>query len=243
MYKVAICDDDKSYIQNIKAAIYEYRKLRNKIDFYEYCSGEELLQQADILHDLIFMDMQMPGMDGNNTAKRLRETNKEAILVFCTNYAYPTPEAFKVQPFRYIMKDLHNKMLKEEMGDILEEMCKKLKKDYLAVTRDGGLIKVPLKDILYISIIKRGSIIYLDTERGVHKVTCREKLRDLYYKIQEDGFEYAHNSYIVNLSNIIGINKTLIVLKNQIELNISRSKKEQFDKSFSYYLHTEYKRT
>ena len=64
MCKIAICDDDKEYREKIKTVIETEGILSsNEIRFYEYESGKELLEDADILHDLIFMDMRMPGLD------------------------------------------------------------------------------------------------------------------------------------------------------------------------------------
>ena len=111
MYKIAICDDDKNYREKIEKVIETEGILpKSEIRFYEYESGKELLENADILHDLVFMDMRMPGLDGNKSVLKLREYNRAAILVFCSGYFEPTPDSINIgQPFRYIMKDLHNR--------------------------------------------------------------------------------------------------------------------------------------
>ena len=80
MCKIAICDDDKEYREKIKTVIKTEGILSsNEIRFYEYESGKELLEDADILHDQIFMDMRMPGLDGNKTVSG--EMNA-ALLLF-----------------------------------------------------------------------------------------------------------------------------------------------------------------
>ena len=109
MYKIAICDDDKNYREKIEKVIETEGILpKSEIRFYEYESGKELLKNADILHDLVFMDMRMPGLDGNKSVLKLREYNRAAILVFCSGYFEPTSDSINIgQPFRYIMKDLH----------------------------------------------------------------------------------------------------------------------------------------
>ena len=75
MYKIAICDDDKNYREKIEKVIETEGILpKSEIRFYEYESGKELLKNADILHDLVFMDMRMPGLDGNKSVlKHQRE--------------------------------------------------------------------------------------------------------------------------------------------------------------------------
>ena len=81
MCKIAICDDDKEYREKIKTVIETEGILSsNEIRFYEYESGKELLEDADILHDLIFMDIQMPNMNGYQTCLKLRETSNVPIL-------------------------------------------------------------------------------------------------------------------------------------------------------------------
>lgn len=242
MFKIAICDDDRSYIETIKEIITQHEEMKEEVVFYEYLSGEELADYCWQQHELIFLDIQMPGMDGNETARLIRAGNKEAVLVFCTNYPNPTPESFKVQPFRYVIKDKQNKILKNDMADILVEMKRKVNLKYLNITGDGKVFRIPLKSILYISVIKRGTLIHLFQNDEISKIYCRESLKDLYPRLQMDGFEYAHNSYIVNMTNIIHMNKSVIVLIDKTELNISRSKKRQFDEEFSKFLHMRYKR-
>ena len=211
MFKVAICDDDKNYRIIVKEIISRYSNNAEGIGFYEYSSGEELLADIHQMHNLLFLDIQMAKMDGNEAAKKFRAANKSAVLVFCTNYQNPTTESFKVQPYRYIMKDLRDRMLVEEMPDILNEMMICAEILYLTVTVDGKVSRIPVDQILY-------------------------------GQLSEMGFAYAHNSYIVNMANIIHISKNVITLKDNTELNISRSRKVLFDEAFSIYLHKRYKR-
>lgn len=242
MYKIAICDDDADYRMFIRNIIAEDENLKNDIFFYEYTSGEDLLDDVQQMHNLLFLDIAMPGIDGNETAIEFRKINKDAVLIFCTNYQQPTTESFKVRPFRYIMKDLHNQVLKDEMPDIIQEIMQQTNIQYLNVTDDGKMYRIPIKDILYISVIKRGAVIHQYYETGEKEVNCRETVKELYEKLSGEGFVYAHNSYIVNLANIIHVRKNVLTLKDNIELNISRSKQKAFDSSFSDFLRLRYRR-
>lgn len=216
MFKVAICDDDKNYRKIVKETVSRYSSNISNISnirdiaFYEYSSGEELLADTYQMHSLLFLDIQMAEMDGNETAKEFRAANKSAVLVFCTNYQKLTTESFKVQPYRYIMKDLGDRMLTEEMPDILNEMMIRSEILYLTVTEDGKVSRIPVDQILYISVAKRGSVIHRYSNTPDRETSCRETVGELYVQLSEMGFAYAHNSYIVNMANIIHISKTVI---------------------------------
>ena len=105
MYKIAICDDDKRYRKTIREIVEHENSLpENEIRFYEYESGNELLKHTDILHELVFIDIRMPGLDGNQTALKLRNYNKDAVLIFYSSYFEPTVDSINFgQPFRYII--------------------------------------------------------------------------------------------------------------------------------------------
>lgn len=242
MFKVAICDDDKLYRKIVRKMVDQYSGNAEDVIFYEYSSGEELLKDVHQMHDLLFLDIQMPKTDGNETAKVFRNINKEAVLVFCTNYQNPTTESFKVYPYRYIIKDINDRMLEEEMPDIIHEMIIHTKVQYLDITEDGNIYRIPINQILYISVVKRGSVIHQYSETADKEINCRESVKEIYIRLSEMGFEYAHNSYIVNLANIIHVRKNILTLKDNTELNISRSKQKGFDNSFSDFLRLRYKR-
>lgn len=240
MYKIAICDDDRCYRRKLTEILKQHCDKENGpvLDYYEYSNGEDLLKAMDKLqHDVVFLDVQMPGFDGNETARLLRERNKEAIVVFCTNYYSLTPETIKVRPFRYILKDLDDKTLRSEMPHILSEMLKQARHRYITVSGQDFVRRIPVNEILYISKAKHGAVItiYEGTESTVMK--CKETVGELYGDLQKEGFEYAHNSYIVNLANVISRDKQIIMLKDHSQLNIARSKKHLFEESMVRFFH------
>lgn len=175
MYKIAICDDDKNYREKIEKVIETEGILpKSEIRFYEYESGKELLKNADILHDLVFMDMRMPGLDGNKSVLKLREYNRAAILVFCSGYFEPTSDSINIgQPFRYIMKDLHDRSLKREIPAILSKVKLHCGDSSVTVTSAGRVIRIYTEDILYICLAKRGCSIYVARQGEIDEMRAR----------------------------------------------------------------------
>lgn len=126
MYKIAICDDDKRYRKTIREIVEHENSLpENEIRFYEYESGNELLKHTDILHELVFIDIRMPGLDGNQTALKLRNYNKDGVLIFCSSYFEPTVDSINFgQPFRYI-HDLRN-LDRNRYENVLQDLRNRL---------------------------------------------------------------------------------------------------------------------
>ena len=176
MYKIAICDDDKRYRKTIREIIEHENSLpENEIRFYEYESGNELLKHTDILHELVFIDIRMPGLDGNQTALKLRNYNKDAVLIFYSSYFEPTVDSINFgQPFRYIMKDLHDTSLRREIAAIMTEVKRRFLNDYaVTVTSAGKIIRIHVENILYVSRAKRGCEITIVKEQEKETVRCK----------------------------------------------------------------------
>lgn len=236
VYRIAICDDDADYVKYLKEQIEEL--LREEAEFFLYASGEELLADEALMHDLIFLDIQMDGLDGNETARRLRQHNKGAVLVFCSGVYQPTPESIRMAPFRYLLKNSRDEEIQEDLRQILEKMRQQPKWEYLIVKGGGKLERVSVFDIVYISKIKRGSQIYLV---GPHPEQVQSDLHisSLYQQLSKYGFAFPHDSYLVNCRWITSFNSRYLTMYDGSEkgmtLNIARSKKEEFTKQLVAY--------
>ena len=126
MCKIAICDDDKEYREKIKTVIETEGILSsNEIRFYEYESGKELLEDADILHDLIFMDIQMPKMDGYTATREIRTLNDPK----CANIPIiaMTANAFEEDRKKAIKAGMNAHIAKPISADIILENLERMR--------------------------------------------------------------------------------------------------------------------
>ena len=233
MIKVAICDDDKEYQVWLEEEIYHVFGTGTEV--FLYSNGEDLLVDSDIMHEVIFLDVDMPGLDGIETAVRIRKENRNALLIFISGVRNPTPESFKVSPYRYLLKSYGKEKMELELSDIAQEAKRTFTDEYLICERDGYSVRVKLMDILYVSIVRGGCRVHIYGEAAEDDLLVREKIRTLGDRLMESDFAFAHNSYLVNMRYVDSYSRTEVVLKDKTVLTISRSKYGEFEERIFQY--------
>lgn len=232
MYNIAICDDDIHFISYIKKMLLQSGLNKDDTAFFEYCSGESFLRTLEQFTtiDLLILDMQIPDMNGNEIAASFRQSFPDSILVFCSGVCLPTVKSFETNPFRYLLKEYSDDKIMQELSVILEEVKKKKVEPCITGTWHYNTIKLRPSEILYISIGRNCSLIH--TNPAFHKyefennITCKQKLHELYRLLKDYDFEFAHNSYLVNLQYIKRKTMTELELTDGTVLSISRSKEK-----------------
>lgn len=117
--KIAICDDETILCKELKEKI---SKFYSEYSIDTFHSGKELLRCPNE-YDIIFLDIEMPGEDGMETAKKLRSQNCKSYIIFLTSHTEYMPDAFKVKAFRFLAKPLDEEHLKEALADAQKELA------------------------------------------------------------------------------------------------------------------------
>ena len=109
MYSILICDDNGDYIKYIESKILETGIVKKEqVVFKYFYSGEKLIEELnnkDAQCDLLILDIQLPRIDGHQVAKEFRRRFRNSVLVLCSGIYGPTPQSFRVSPYRYILKN------------------------------------------------------------------------------------------------------------------------------------------
>lgn len=216
---IAICDDEKYYRNYVKNAVRDYLVKEDvlfRIELFmngeAFCEHEENIQKFDI----IFLDIEMDGMNGMETAYFIREKNPEIDIVFITVTSDYVFEGYNVRAVRYIMKKEIDKSLPDCLANIIK--TRKLSGHRMEFPFVGGKRTILLDDILYI-------------ESRSHKLqfTRKDDILYMYGQINEleskvTGFNFVrcHQSFLVNLGHIEQINNYLICLSNRSMIPVSR---------------------
>lgn len=133
MLKIAICDDEKVFRDNINKYVAAY--LNEKEISYEidtFSSGKEIIDLGIEIkqYNIIFLDINMDDVDGIVTAQKIREYSSEIYIVFVTAYINYSLEGYKVDAIRYLLKNNTNleASISECMDAILHKMNLVVKK-------------------------------------------------------------------------------------------------------------------
>ncbi len=248
MYKIAICEDDKDYIEVLKKEILSTNIVdASMLQFHDFLSGEQLVYEQKIDFDLVIMDIQLAQMDGYETAMSLRKMDSNFLLVFCSGVFTPVPKFFKANVFRYLEKNDSQESMNHEMTAIIKEMVAKKDQPYIMCKYGRGKdqIRVYAESVLYIEKRHGGStIISCGKLREAYPTEILRTKTDL--NSLEEIFDEAHNfvrlhdSYIVNMIYIMKVTIESIELVDGTVLTVSRARSKNFCEKFAKYASSKY---
>lgn len=246
MFKIAICDDDRDYIKELEDIILECSDKQFVLKFYEFDSGEKLLHSKVDDMDVVFLDIQMQGMNGNETAVQLNQKGYQGVLVQCSGIFMPTPETIKISPYRYLLKQDPREKTISEVKEILSQMvtrkmCYEIEGSYL---REKMYFRVA--DIVYITHHPKGSVLHLRSEKAKRyqdgKIIIPYDFKQLLDLLEAADFAIPHNSYMVNLRYVSSFDpKSEFFVVEGRSLPMSRGKKETFLNDLAKYTRKKYK--
>lgn len=211
--RIAICDDEKEIRDLLGKKI---QRLYPQGEIALYASGEELLL-SHMQPDILLLDIQMPGKNGMETAKELRERYRGTILIFITGLEDFVFQAFDVGAFHYLVKPFEDERLFQILQNAvirLEEQknqgagSRKEKLQDLVIQAEGKHFVVSPKDIVYAEVFNRKVIIHtIDSD-----IEYYGRMKELVKKAGAD-FYRPHRSYLVNFNYIRRYDASVIDLK------------------------------
>lgn len=226
MLYVAICDDDKEILKNLKEQVDDFLKKNNRLaEVTTYTQSEMLFYdiQEQKHFDLILSDIEMPKMNGMELAGYIKSYLPQVFIIFITSHLKYAIDAYELSIFRYIPKNMIMERLKPALQDVFS-MIDLQASDFYKIETPSRVEKIPYKNILYIQREGKNAII-VQSDGAISKV--RKSLSQVFDELVQEDFIYIERGTIVNLMHVMSVNDRTIKLTNGICLYPSHVKLEE----------------
>ena len=233
MIHIAICDDDRETVQSIETLLRETAaELQVEIScesFYDGAALAETITEQNAYFDIIYLDIEMGGMDGIRAAGLLRAQELPMLIIYVSGHEEYLKELFSTEPFRFLSKPIERAAFRE----VFFSACKRIQSraGYFSFTYRKAIHKIPFNRITYFE--SRGRQIHIHmtgtgSESGETDMFYG-KMNDLERQLpspQSSRFLRIHQSFLVNFDHIKSIGFTEVVMMDGTALPISADRQK-----------------
>ncbi len=234
--RIAIVDDEQLAIESLKSNLIEIEtELDEKLQIFSYRNGSEFLK-SKIRYNMVFLDIEMPEINGIQIAKEIRKNDSNVQIVYVTYYRQYWRNAYKVHAFQYIEKPYNKKDIRQVLIDYFKTINDSANEIMNFTLDNGRRIMMPIDQIIYISCGSKKRQVIVVTEKGGY--ICKGIISDLFLELNDINFFMPHRSHIINFNHLKHYRKDLnLVMSNDDTIPLSRGKTEEFEKYFARSLH------
>ncbi|HAH94918.1 MAG TPA: hypothetical protein DCM01_14385 [Dielma fastidiosa] len=232
MIRIAICDDDVKVLAALKDYLHCYAKEKNmQLNVILFQNGIELLKHDIKNIDMIFLDVEMPEINGIELARQIRQVNTQVMILFVTNYIQYALQGYEVQAFRYLIKPINQAEFNQTVTKALDQIWHQ-QNAYLAVKTRFETIRVRIDTIYYVETEKGHVMIHTEDEI----IECYSTMEKIETVLREEGFFRCHNAFLVALKAVKKVQLNDIVLNNGTVIALSKNRKKQFKQVYTDFL-------
>lgn len=219
--KIAICEDEKVYADLLKSKISLLAEKINEIcDIDLFYDGDSLMKDYYKGYDAIFLDIKLSNANGYEIAKEIRKRDKDIVIIFITAYVEYATEGYKVNAFRYILKENIDIDLPEVLKSLIDlKTVNNYQNGSVIVNSNRKKETIYFKDIIYLTSNLRKII--ARTSKG--DIEFYGKLSEFIKELPEEIFVRTHNGFVINLEYVVDCKGNLVTLCDNNQIPISRS--------------------
>lgn len=230
--RILICDDDELIIEQLKKYLILFFETNHTKcpELLSFTSGESLLADKGE-KDMVFLDIEMPGMNGIYVGNELKKANKNVLIFVVTSYSEYLDEAMRFHVFRYLSKPLDKQRLFRNMKDALAHLNTMTTK--IPVETRDGVHTFSASQIIAIEAQGRKVIVHTVLQDFISV----ENMNYWIEHLPKNCFFQTHRSFIVNLEHVVNFDRTVVHLANQqVEAYLTRRKYTAFKNAYLLYL-------
>ena len=223
MIRIALVEDEADVRAQLQGYVQRHtRQYGTEFAVTEFADGMELLDDYRPVYDILFLDVEMKHLDGMETARRVRELDKDVIIVFITNMAQYAIKGYEVDALDFILKPLNYYTFSMRFTRAVGRVKNREGKRICLNLPDGAKF-LDSREIYYVEIQNR--MLHYHTKAGVF--TIRGALKDVQEELEDWHFVKCNQCYLVNLKYVSEIRKNIAVVGGD-ELEISRRNRPAF---------------
>ena len=234
MLKIAVCDDENLFTEELKELLSGYMIEKGLVfEIDTYSSGEALVDLGIeiVQYTAVFLDINMEKMDGIKTAEMIRKASREVFIVFVTAYVDYSLEGYQLDVVRYLLKG--NANFQSKVNECMDAILDKMNYSVIKKRFDfkEGRKEISLERLLYIE--SNMHILEFHVMEDAMKVhTMYETLNVFETRLAENDFIRIHQSYLVNAKHIKNVVRCKAILTNGVELSIPKARYTEVKKKF-----------
>lgn len=230
MLNVAIVEDLQNEADRLISCLNRYSREHGILfNIQHFTSGFQFLDDYKTNFDIVFMDIDMPSINGLETARELRKLDSMVALVFVTNLAQYAINGYEFDALDYILKPLRYPSFALKIKKVISR-CDRQKDKEIVIKTSNGEVRIPSSSIIYVDISLH-SITY-HTERGDYN--AYGTMKQVVAQFPPEEFVLCNSCYLVNLRHVSMVEGYVIRL-GEHELVISHPKRKKFMEAIHAY--------
>ena len=231
--KILICDDDIRFAQQLCSQVRTVLQALNKsAQIHTVQWAEEIPDTLLENCDIAFLDIDFTGKNytGIDIARHLRTKQKNAVIIFVTNFPEYAPEGYEVHAFRYLLKSAVGAKLPVYLAQALEQM--ESTGQTLQINLSGDTVRIPVENIAYIESQLHEVALFLLNGGKDPAYRFYASISTLEETLAPQGFLRIHKSYLVNMRHIQKYQCKEAVLTDGTMLRVSEKNYAQQKKQY-----------
>ncbi len=216
--RIAVIEDERAHRDLLLFYLERWSREQGGEEIYTFETADSFwfAYEENRCFDLLFVDIQMPGMDGMELAKRVREKDRDVLIVFTTGITDFLEEGYEVEALHYLVKPLS-----EEKVRLCLEKAKGRRQltSYVVLHTEDETLKINDRSVNYAEARGHGCILGL---AGAGELEVKESLSELEKLLNGREFVKCHRSYVCRIGNIRHIGKDEIVFDDGKRIPVSR---------------------
>lgn len=225
MFQIGIVDDDVRSRELLTRHLGRYRS-EHGVDLAVrlFGDGAQLTQAYRPELDVLFLDVEMPGVGGFDAARAVRELDERVLIVFITRLAQFAIRGYEVDALNYLVKPVPYVAFARELSRGLDRLRRSGPSEDLMLPTARGTARVDPADVVYVRSIRHR----LEVHALGREYAFTGALRNVEAEVAGRDFFRVHNSYLVNLRHVVAVQQATCTVAGGDELPVSRARRRAF---------------